>query len=98
MLAELRPPLNRADVSEWVRLHYDMQRGGFISNLQETDQGWHVNSALSGAPMWNHSALLPDRSECIADFIEDAADYHNRFDKRPMIYLDSEALKLASLG
>src|SRR5436305_12160755 len=97
MLAELRPPLNRADISEWVRLHYEMQRGGFISDLQESDQGWHVNSTQSAAPMWNHSALLPGAFENVGSFLADAADYHNRFGKRPIIYADSEALERADL-
>ncbi len=57
MLVELHPPLKPLAISEWMRLHYEMQRGGFIDNLEKTGLGWHVDSDLSAAPMWNHSAL-----------------------------------------
>jgi amino acid adenylation domain-containing protein len=86
MLAEPPHALKPVSISEWMRLHYAMQQGGFISSLEKSGKGWHIQSDLSGAPMWNHSALASD-SENISEFLVEAADFHARANKRPTIYL-----------
>jgi aspartate racemase len=96
MLAEPPHALKPASISEWMRLHYTMQQGGFISSVEKTENGWHIQSDLSAAPMWNHSALASD-SENISEFLVEAVDFHARSDKRPTIYLTAAHASTAHL-
>ncbi|MDB6038273.1 MAG: hypothetical protein JWM99_2114 [Verrucomicrobiales bacterium] len=96
MLAELQSALKPILISEWMRLHYEMQQGGFISNLSRTANGWHIESDLSNAPMWNHSALAPDSGN-ISQFISEVADFHAHNGKRPTVYFNTALASAVTL-
>lgn len=84
--------LNSAVIADLLRVHYELQKGLFISSWDEGSNWLRVRSEVTPVAMWNHLAWLsPGCAGPMTGFLEVLTKEKDSED-RPCLYLVSEAL------
>lgn len=80
--------------SRWQPLvwqHYRMQRGKFISLLEEKPAGAFIQSQVSTVPMWNHAAWCEESEAGFSSFVQEAIEFYSTRGQRPILYIVKES-------